>query len=58
MKVGDKVEIKSLLAPLRHRFKKGKVYGKITNIDGSYILVKPMWCSWEAECYPNEIKVI
>ena len=55
-KVGDRVEILQVLAPIRHRFTAGKVYGRITHIDGEYHLVRPLWCKWETECYRNEIK--
>jgi len=56
MKIGDRVEIKRKdIFYLKHRFRKGKVFGKITDIDGAYISVRPMWCKWEAELYPEEI---
>jgi len=54
-KVGQRVEILMSISGLKHR--KKPVFGFITNIDGSYILVRPTWCSWVVELYPNEIKV-
>lgn len=39
--VGCKVQIKECLAPLKHRFASGKVYGSVTHIDGEYISVRP-----------------
>lgn len=59
-KVGQRVEILSVLAPLKHRFAKGPVYGRIiaNGIDGEYHLVRPMWCKWETEVYRNEIKAV
>ena len=53
-KVGDRVEVTGKRpAPLKHR---KKVIGRITHIDGAYIYVRPNWCKWEQECYPNELK--
>ncbi len=54
--VGDKVEIKAVVHHLKHR--KLPVKGTVTNINGSYILVRPNWCKWEVELYPNELKVV
>jgi len=57
METGDRVEIlRKDIFYLKHRIKKGKVYGIITDIDGAYITVKPAWCKWEVELYPNEIR--
>jgi hypothetical protein len=53
LKLGDRVEI---LPPNQHLSHRTKRLGKITSIDGAYILVRPMWCKWEAEYYPNELK--
>ena len=55
MKVGNKVRIKVPIYPLRNRKNKN---GVITNIDGQYILVRPMWCNWETELYPCELEVL
>jgi len=52
-KVGDRVRILDYLASLKHRKNKN---GTITNINGGYILVRPMWCKWEVELYRNEIE--
>ena len=51
--VGDKVGILSNIPfGLKHR---AKVRGVVTNIDGNYILVRPLWCKWETECYSCEL---
>lgn len=55
LKVGARVKIKNILAPVRHRA--GKLYGVVTHINGGYIYVRPMWCKWEAQCYPCELEV-
>jgi len=57
-KIGEKVEIHQLLAPLKHRFAKGKVFGFVTKIDGEYHFVRPAWCKWEAELLRNEISPV
>ena len=55
MKVGDKVFIlRTDIKSLEHR--KKPVYGRITGIDGEYILVRPQWCRWVIELYRSEIK--
>lgn len=53
-KVGDKVKTKSKLQVhgLTHRKNRN---GVVTNINGSYILVRPFWCDWEYEAYPCEL---
>jgi len=53
-KIGDKVEILNgdSNALLKHRKNHN---GIVTHINGSYILVRPMWCKWELEAYPNEL---
>ena len=56
MKIGDKVTI--LRADISHFKHRKNRNGRITHIDGAYIDVKPMWCNWIIELYPNEIKVI
>lgn len=54
-KVGDRVYIlRRDIFSLKHRKNRN---GIITDIDGAYILVRPMWCTWETELYPNEIKL-
>ena len=56
MKVGDRVEIlRTDINDLYHRTR--PVYGRITHINGYYISVKPMWCRWVIELYPNEIRL-
>jgi hypothetical protein len=52
-KVGNKVEIlRQDIFHLKHRKNRN---GIIVAIDGSYIDVRPMWCKWIIELYPNEI---
>jgi hypothetical protein len=56
-KVGDKVRLKNHaeICHLKHRKNQNAI---ITNIDGAYILIRPMWCKWLAEVYPNEIEEV
>jgi len=54
-KVGDRIEIIAVIWSLKHRAAKGKVYGRITHINGEYHQVRPMWCKWEVELYRNEM---
>jgi len=53
--VGEKVYINSFIYALKHRKNKN---GIVTNVNGWYILVKPMWCNWEVELYPCELKEV
>ncbi len=56
MKIGDKVKIlRKDIILLNGRKNRN---GKITSIDGAYILVRPDGLKWEVECYENEIKLI
>lgn len=55
LKIGQKVNIKVKYAALDHRKTKN---GIITNINGGYIYVRPMWCTWEAEFYDCELEKI
>ena len=51
---GDKVEIlRKDIYHLKHRKNRN---GIVVNVDGSYILVRPMWCKWEIKLYSNEIR--
>ena len=53
-KTGDQIKIlRTDIKDLEHRQK--PVNGVVTAVDGAYILVKPSWCRWEIELYPNEI---
>lgn len=53
---GDRVRIiRTDIFHLEHRKNRN---GIVTNRDGDYILVRPMWCKWEIELYPCEIEVI
>jgi hypothetical protein len=56
MEVGDRVLItRQDIFHLKHR----KIRtGVIKHIDGAYIDVRPSWCWWITELYPNEIKVL
>lgn len=55
--LGQRVEIiRTDIYALRHRIKKGKVFGIITGIDGEYHYVTPMWCKWQIELYRGEIR--
>lgn len=54
--IGDKVKILDRdISGLRHR---KNWNGRITHINGAYILVRPMWTNREIEFYPNELKKI
>lgn len=53
LNVGDRVLIRSKIWYLRHR---QKPTGVILAIDGAYHDVKPSWCNWIVELYPNEMK--
>ena len=56
MKVGDRVRIlRQDIAGLYHRKNRN---GVVTHIDGALILVRPMWCTWQTELYPEEIRVL
>ena len=56
IKVGQKVKIlRKDIHHLKHRKIKT---GKITEVDGYLLLVKPSWCDWEIELYPNEVEVV
>ena len=56
MKVGQKVLIKRKdIFHLKHRKNRN---GIVKSVNGDYILVRPMWCSWTIELHPCEIEVI
>ena len=55
MKVGDKVEIIGNI-PFELKNKPRPLLGRVTKIDGHYILVKPKYQRWVAEFYPSELK--
>lgn len=57
MKVGDKVEIIGNI-PFSLKDKPRPLLGKIVNIDGAYISVRPKYQRYEAEFYPGELKII
>jgi hypothetical protein len=57
IKVGDKVEIiGNIPYPLQN--KERPLLGRVTAVDGLYILVKPKYQRWESEFYPGELKKI
>jgi len=62
MKIGDPVEIIPYNACLQPQpntgFKSYYQYGRVTQIDGSCIMVKPKWQRWEAECYREELRLM
>ena len=56
MNIGARVKILSAdIFHLKHRKNRN---GRIVNINGRLVTVKPMWCDWVIELYPNEIRVI
>jgi hypothetical protein len=56
MKIGDRVEI---LRRDIHAMKHRKVWrGRVVDIDGAYILVRPHWTSFEVSLYQTEIRII
>lgn len=55
LKVGDRVEIVGNI-PFPLKQKARPLLGKITSIDGDYILVKPKYQRYECEFYPCELK--
>ena len=56
-KKGDKVEIIGNI-PFHLKKEPKPLIGRVTNVDGFYILVKPRYKRWEAEFYPGEIRHI
>ena len=56
-KINENVEIVGNI-PFHLKNKPRPLLGRITHIDGLYILVKPKYQRWEAEFYPNELKHI
>ncbi|KKM01913.1 hypothetical protein LCGC14_1789680 [marine sediment metagenome] len=56
VKVGDRVEITGNI-PFSLKDRKNK-NGIITNINGGYHLIRPMWCNWETELYRGEFRKI
>ena len=55
LKIGDKVKI--LRKDIFHlKYVKNPV-GTVTEIDGSYIMVRPRYKRWVIELYQNEVEV-
>ena len=57
LRVGDTVEIIGNIT-FQLKDKPKPLLGKITNIDGSYILVKPKYQRYEREFYSGELKYV
>ena len=57
LSVGDKVEIIGNI-PSQLKKKPRPLLGRITNIDGAYILVKPKQQRYECEFYRCELKYV
>ena len=57
MKKGQKVEIIGNI-PFHLKDKPRPLLGRITNVDGMYILVKPKFQRYVAEFYPSELKLL
>ena len=57
LKVGNTVEIIGNI-PFELKDKQKPILGKITNIDGAYILVKPKYQRHECEFYSGELKYV
>jgi len=56
LSINNKVKIlRKDIFHLRNRKNKN---GIITNVNGDYYIVRPMYCTWEIELYKNEIKKI
>jgi hypothetical protein len=69
MKKGDPVEILTTIAELQPRIecpilgqgfikKSYPQYGRVTDIDGGYIYVKPKYRKWVTECYSCELRIL
>jgi len=56
-KKGDKVEIVGNI-PFQFKDKPRSLLGTVTNVNGSYILVRPKYRRYECEFYPCELKAI
>jgi hypothetical protein len=54
---GETVEIVGNI-PFHLQKAKRPLLGTITNVDGSYILVRPKRRKWEAEFYPGELRPV
>ena len=57
MEIGNNIEITGNI-PFQLKNKPRPLLGRITNIDGKYILVKPKYQRYECEFYPSELKLI
>lgn len=57
LSVGNTVEIIGNI-PFQLKNKPRPLMGRITKIDGAYILVKPKHQRYECEFYPSELKQI
>ena len=57
MKKGDKVEIIGNI-PFQLKNKPRPLLGRVTNVDGDYIDVRPKYQRYICEFYPCELKLI
>ena len=57
LRVGDTVEIVGNI-PFQLRNKPKPLLGKIVNIDGAYILVRPKYRRYECEFYSGELRYV
>lgn len=55
-KKGDRVFI--LRQDIYHLKHRRIITGRVIRIDGWCIYVRPSWCDWEIELYPNEVRVL
>lgn len=53
----DIVEIKGNI-DLRLKNRTRPIKGRVTNVNGYYIFVRPFHCKWVGEWYPNELKIV
>ena len=56
LKKGSQVEIIGNI-PFPLKYKPRPLLGRVTNVNGAYIIVKPRYQRWEAEFYPGELKL-
>ena len=56
-KTGDKVEIIGNI-PFQLKNKRKPLLGRVTNINGAYILVKPKYQRYECEFYICELRYV
>ena len=57
IKKEDKIEIIGNI-PFQLKNKPRPLLGRVTNVDGHYVLVKPRYQRYECEFYPCELKLL